>query len=200
MVEYSKPRDAASQALIELRNKMGLTQAGLAIAYLKTAVTTVAKYETSHRPPTEMLLRLSEIANEHAPELAGQFKIFYLEDVLKAVGNQVTWIGNKESARGFVTASLSGDIAIRGAMHFLTLAERARCNPEANDDPAVKAAAKKLKEDAISAFSALQAAAEKGSDPLAISIRRALEPAPSAPATSGKPKGKTSKSRPKSSR
>jgi hypothetical protein len=206
MVEYRKPRDAASLALIELRNKMGLTQAGLAVAFLKTAVTTVAKYETSHRPPTEMLLRLSEIAKAHDPALASKFRIFYLEDVLKAVGNQVTWVPKTESEplRGFVTASLSGEIAIRGAMDFLTLAQRAGCNPELQEDDVAKKVAQKMKEDAISALAALQAAAQKGEDPRASKIRAffAGTHAKHAPLgeTPSKPRGKASKSRPKSSR
>jgi hypothetical protein len=205
MVEYSKPRDEASWALIALRDKMRLTQAGLAVAFLKTAVTTVAKYETSHRPPTEMLLRLSEIAKVHAPELADQFKIFYLEDVLKALGNQVTWVPKtaSEPARGFVTASLSGEIAIRGALDFLTLAQRAGCNPELQEDDATKKVAWKMKEDAVSALAALQAAAQKGEDAQASRIRAFFagthaKHAPHQEATAASdPKAKTSKSRPK---
>jgi hypothetical protein len=46
MSEHRKPRDAASDALIALRTAMGKTQAAFAVEVLKTAVTTIARYET----------------------------------------------------------------------------------------------------------------------------------------------------------
>jgi hypothetical protein len=205
MTEYTKPRDAASQALIDLRVKMGKTQAGFAVEVLKTAVTTIARYETSHRPPGEVLLRLSEIAGEYDAELSSKFRIFYLEDVLKAVGNQVTWVPKTESepVRGFVTASLSGEIAIRGAMDFLTLAQRAGCNPELQKDDAAKKVAQKMKEDAISALAALQAAAQKGdpdSNTRSLFAGTHAKHAPFGETTPSKPKAKAAKARPKSGR
>jgi hypothetical protein len=110
MVEYRKPRDAASEALIALRLAMGKTQAAFAVEVLKTAVTTIARYETSHRPPGDVLLRLADIANEHGlAELQSKFQLFYLEDAMRNLGSKLVMVPRTgtEPARGFLTMSLS---------------------------------------------------------------------------------------------
>jgi hypothetical protein len=110
MVEYRKPRDAASEALIALRLAIGKTQAAFAVEVLKTAVTTIARYETSHRPPGDVLLRLADIANEHGlADLQSKFQLFYLEDAMKNLGSKLVMVPQTatEPARGFLTMSLS---------------------------------------------------------------------------------------------
>ncbi len=156
MDEHEKTRAAASEALIALRRAMGKTQQTFAVEVLRTAIGTVARYETSDPPRGEVLLRLSEIAGEHKlPELASKFRLFYIEDVLQALGNQITFVPGSETVppHGYLTTSLSGDHALRGAKDFLTILAQLR-------DP-------KLRANAISALSSLRKAAMKGKDPVA---------------------------------
>ena len=118
MVGYKKPRDSASVALIQLREKMGKTQAQFAVEVLKTAVTTVARYETSHRPPGDVLLRLRDIAREQGQMgLADQFQSVWLQDVDKALGPVKTFTA--ADGHGLLVSSLDGELQLRGATVFL---------------------------------------------------------------------------------
>jgi len=79
-----KKRDEASETLIALRRAMGMTQAQFAVVVLETAVTTVARYETSHPPQHELLLRLANIARQHGhDDLYGRFNFLYLKGAIQ---------------------------------------------------------------------------------------------------------------------
>jgi hypothetical protein len=156
MIEYKKTRDDASQALIDLRTKMGKTQAAFAVEVLKTAVTTIARYETSHRPPGDVLIRLSDIAREHGfHELASKFRLFYLEDVLKVIGSQITMVPEEGStpAHGYLTTFLSDELEVRLAQAFILI--RAR----------LKSPDSKVKRKAVSAVESFEKASREGENP-----------------------------------
>jgi hypothetical protein len=59
-------REAASKAVISLRAALNQTQAEFAVTTMKVAVTTVARWETTHPPTGETLLRLKQIARRSA--------------------------------------------------------------------------------------------------------------------------------------
>jgi len=62
----STKREAASEALIELRQAMGKTQQEFSTYILNSAINTVARYETTHPPKGDALLRLARIARDAA--------------------------------------------------------------------------------------------------------------------------------------
>ena len=78
-----KGRDVRSQAVIDLRGKMGITQQTLAVEYMHSAITTVARWESSHPPRGEALIRLAELAKKHRHmEICRIFLAAYLQQVL----------------------------------------------------------------------------------------------------------------------
>lgn len=179
MVDYKKPRDAASEALIALRLAMGKTQAAFAVEVLKTAVTTIARYETSHRPPGDVLLRLADIAKEHGlAELQSKFQLFYLEDAMKNLGSKLVMVPSTatEPARGFLTMSLSERTigAAQICMRLLSL-----MNSDQEIPPEVD-----------KAFSSLEKALTKDESPLVKQIHRVMLAA----GTGRMPQAKKSKS------
>jgi transcriptional regulator with XRE-family HTH domain len=123
----SKRNDPASVLLVDLRKAMKMTQQEFAVQVLQGAITTVSRYESGNPPPRgEVLFRLSDIAHKHGlRELSSQFRVLYLEDVLKAVGSQVTVIPPTETApgRGFITTSLANAWAVRIASALLFIAK-----------------------------------------------------------------------------
>jgi hypothetical protein len=89
---------------------MGKTQAAFAVEVLKTAVTTIARYETNGPPRGEVLLRLRDIAQgQGLLELSSKFELLYIDDVLKNLGSRLTMVPatRTEPARGFLIMSLS---------------------------------------------------------------------------------------------
>ncbi len=60
----NQPRHPISQAVLELRKAMGMTQTTFAIKVLKMAVSTVARFETSTPPRGDVLIKLAAIAHD----------------------------------------------------------------------------------------------------------------------------------------
>lgn len=99
MGRNSRKRHAASEAVISLREVLGLTQQTLAHE-MKTAIVTIARWETSGPPRGETLLRLAKFANQQAigtdgptlgtalGEIEGVFMSLYLDEVLANVGGE----------------------------------------------------------------------------------------------------------------
>ena len=86
MAQNEMNGDATRRALVGLRKALGKTQQAFAVEFLKVAVATVARYETSNPPRGDVLLRLSEIAAEHGEfSLKDEFLYLYLDDVLQKV-------------------------------------------------------------------------------------------------------------------
>lgn len=66
---------------------MEMTQAQFAVTVLETAVTTVARYETSHPPQGDLLLRLGEIAERRELfDLRDVFRGLFLAEVKRKLG------------------------------------------------------------------------------------------------------------------
>ena len=102
MRRNEKTRNAASRALIALREEMGKTQQQFAVEVLDTTVTTMGRYETTHPPRGEVLLTLARIAEESALSkvseqqkqirllaLRDAFREMYLEQVAENLGFQL---------------------------------------------------------------------------------------------------------------
>jgi len=102
MAYQGKKRHVASQAVIDLRKALALTQQAFAVK-LKSAITTVARWETTHPPHGQTLIRLAEEAQkarkasrgqdgERTPEtqklidLMDTFKRLYLDEVFANLG------------------------------------------------------------------------------------------------------------------
>jgi transcriptional regulator with XRE-family HTH domain len=133
MRDHEKARDAASNALIALRTAMGKTQQSFAVEDLKTAIGTIGRYETSHPPRGDVLLRLAEIADGQyraakTPEAQLEFirirDIFrgcYLDDVHENIKGDLVMFPKTKNRRvcGYLFTSLEGTDALRAAQHFL---------------------------------------------------------------------------------
>jgi hypothetical protein len=162
MTSDEKKRDAASEALISLRKALGKTQQTFAVEVLKTAIGTVAHYETSDPPRGDVLLRLGDIAASHGfEELKHKFQLLYLEGVQKSLGVQFTWIPptGSQQARGYLNVPLSGNDALAGAQAFMGILRQL----EAKDEETSNVAA--------SALRALSTAWQKHRDPTVREVR-----------------------------
>jgi transcriptional regulator with XRE-family HTH domain len=86
MKEHQITRSAASSGLVALRKALKLTQAQFAVLELQTAVTTIARYETSHPPQGDLLTRLRDIAKRHQlDDLAQTFEELYAEEAANKI-------------------------------------------------------------------------------------------------------------------
>lgn len=112
MTDNDKRRNPTSNALIELRKAMGMTQAKFAVLVLDTAITTVSRYETTHPPQGDQILRFREIAKEQAArepkgsekhrafvKLADLFSDLYHADATKKMVDQALIIPRTDAER-----------------------------------------------------------------------------------------------------
>jgi transcriptional regulator with XRE-family HTH domain len=129
MSEHEKQRHAASQAVIDLRAALNKTQAQFAVETMKTAVTTVGRWETSHPPRGEALLRLAEVAaHSKDSSLAGEFYELYLLDVIAHLPFDLLLARATETQpnRGFLIEKLIGDDELKLAREFVNKLQRMR--------------------------------------------------------------------------
>jgi hypothetical protein len=144
---------------------MEMTQAQFAVMVLESAVTTVARYETSHPPQGDLLLRLSEIALQHKLfHLRDVFRKLYFADVKRKLGFDLMTIAKTETepARGCLMLHLDGEHALAGAQSFLLINSQL-----ASNDP-------KIRRNAVAALSSLQDAARKYTNPAVGEIQDAF--------------------------
>lgn len=79
-------KDPAITALVALRHHLGLTQQRFAVEVMDSAVTTVARWETTFPPRGDVLLRLTTIAEKNdRPDLADVF----LKSLMRKLSHQV---------------------------------------------------------------------------------------------------------------
>jgi transcriptional regulator with XRE-family HTH domain len=188
MVEHQKTRDAASEALIELRKAMGKTQQTFAVEVLKTAIGTVARYETSDPPRGEVLRRLEEIARKHhLYELAAKFDLIYRKEMLKSLVSQLAWIPATETTptQGHLDVVLPDALAVEAGQAFLLLVSQ------------LGSADRKIKRNAITALSSLQSAVRRFQNPAVGEIQDTFPSAMGAshpPAPENKPQKKSKQS------
>lgn len=120
MGSHQKNADATKRAVIALRKALGKTQQTFAVEILKTAITTVARYETSHPPRGEVLLRLSDIAQSHGfSDLASEFRFLYLDEVFANLGFNLISEPFAAEPRGYLVMKLKGQKEIADARRFL---------------------------------------------------------------------------------
>jgi hypothetical protein len=116
-------RSRAGTALIALRQAIGKTQQQFAVDVLGSAVTTVARYETSNPPSGEVLVRLADIAKENnLIPLRNEFTVLYLEEVLKNVTFNMFVQQPKADgtpASGYLVLKLEGTEEIKAAAKFV---------------------------------------------------------------------------------
>lgn len=164
MKENNRTRHATSDVLIALRQAMKMSQAQFAVLVLDCAITTVGRYETTHPPQGDLLLRLAEIARQEAFEkgrspaeqqtfndLRGRFKELYVEDAREKVGGDMLMIPRTDAVRehAHVLTRVNGERAMKLANYFICVA-RALDKKGENDIP----------NEALEAFAAMQKAAE----------------------------------------
>ena len=76
-------------AVVSLRKALGMTQQRFAVEALKTAISTVARYETSHPPRGKVLIRLSQIAKRNNfVDISREFLKYYLDEVFDGLRDE----------------------------------------------------------------------------------------------------------------
>jgi transcriptional regulator with XRE-family HTH domain len=157
MEKHRKTRDAASDALVALRKAMGKTQQTFAVEVLKTAITTIARYESSNPPPRgEVLLRLRDIAVQHGfHELASRFELLFVEDITGKLAYRLTRFPATETrpAYGIGILRLEGERALSSMYDYQKILGELN-----SPDPATK-------QNAVSTLSALHRGARKTVEP-----------------------------------
>ena len=137
-------RDPASQALVDLRAALGVTQQVLAVKFLDCATTTVSRYESFGPPKGDILLTLRRIAHDHGhDEIAIRFQNLWLKEVHAALGSFAarTVVVGEFGQTGLLVATLENGPAIRASYDFLTLLQYL----ESSDEPSRAQAAKLFK-------------------------------------------------------
>ena len=129
MKKHKTQRDAASTAVSDLRLAMGMTQQRFAVEVLKTAITTVARYETTHPPRGDALLRLAKIAAQNdLLDLAARFRRLHLDEVLS--GLHFNLLVDEQTKTGWLVMKLNGQPQIDDAIDFFE-----KYRTRSNDDP-----------------------------------------------------------------
>jgi hypothetical protein len=133
MTDHEKPRNAASAAVIALRKALGMTQQAFAVEVLKTAITTIARYETSHPPRGDALLRLASAAEDrmrtsaHGEDLLrlrDEFRRLYIEEVLSSLGFSLLMAPRSDAdggPYGYLLLKLDGLEQLGAAQSFLSV-------------------------------------------------------------------------------
>lgn len=176
MKRLSKPpRAAASDGMVALRKALNMTQAEFAVLVLKTAVTTIARYETTHPPEGDLICRLEQIAEEHNLfELRDRFRELYAEEVLSKLAFTILMRpkSDEEREHAYLFTRVNGRDAILLAQYFLTVAEA--LNSEVQGE----------RESALDALGAMQKAADFiNANPVHAKLTRALADVMANPAT-----------------
>jgi hypothetical protein len=156
MNEHGKTRNAASEVLITMRSRMGKSQASFAVEVMKTAVTTVARWETHGPPSGDLLLRLRDIATEHHfHDLADRFELLYREETQKPLRSNITRVLATEDSpeHGHLTATLPSKLALEAAQALVLLLAQLD-----SPDP-------KIKQNALSTLSSLRAGVRRFENP-----------------------------------
>jgi transcriptional regulator with XRE-family HTH domain len=144
------PRNAASRAVLNLRTTLGQTQQSFATD-IKTALTTVSRWEGRLPPHGETLLRLRDVAEKAArrrnvpkPEVERLIQIrdvfheLYWRELLSDKDAQlITFLPTEtKPVRGYLLVKVEGDIEIDAARKVLVLgvANAVKNTPEVSDE------------------------------------------------------------------
>jgi hypothetical protein len=116
--------DEASKLVIELRRVLDKTQQAFAVEFMKTAITTIARWETSHPPRGKALIRLAEIADQSGfPLLGEEFEVLYADDMVPNLRSDVLAHVSSETETeepcGYVIFKFNERYTISRAIEFL---------------------------------------------------------------------------------
>jgi hypothetical protein len=137
MKRNEKKRHAASNAVIALRNALGKTQQEFAVEVVKTAIGTVAVWETTRPPRGEALLRLADVADRAQStdpslfesktllltKLGDVFRRLYLDEVKTNLGdNRGPIVGHVDGKEDFyLFIKLNGPDQLKIAWDLINL-------------------------------------------------------------------------------
>ena len=135
-MENDRTRHATSDALIALRQAMKMTQAQFAVLVLDSAITTVGRYETTHPPQGDLLLRLAKIAEQEAQKerspaeqeifihLKDRFKELYVQDLLEKLECNLLMMPrtDAEQEHAYLVTRVNGERAMTLTLDFLVVA------------------------------------------------------------------------------
>ena len=117
-----------------LRKKMGKTQTTFAVEVMKTAISTIARWETGDPPHGSALLRLAKIADESGTaayrdgtqdgfpfiQLALTFQRLYLEEVIRDLGRTTPLLHiNPQNGKFYLVMEGEGEAQFQLAEKFL---------------------------------------------------------------------------------
>lgn len=117
-----KMRHPASEALVTLRAALGMTQSEFSRNILSTSKITLARYETSHPPSGDLLLRLAAIAAKHGQrELQRTFQILYYEELFKQLGGPRLTVIATTPPKGYLMLELIGAEELKAGELLMSL-------------------------------------------------------------------------------
>jgi transcriptional regulator with XRE-family HTH domain len=106
-MRQNKQRHPASEALIELREALGMSQQDFAVTELKSALNTVGRYETTNPPRGDTLLRLAEIAERRSlPKIAARFRRLHSDQLLSDTGLKNALSIDPQTGKGWLLLKL----------------------------------------------------------------------------------------------
>lgn len=130
-----RTRHPASDAVLDLREALEKTQPELAMM-VGASRTSVARWETSHPPRGETLLRLAKFAKQqaigkHGPtvgESLGKVEIafmsLYFDEILENVGGEI--LADPRTGKGYLLTKLENSEQVSAAMKFLLSKSKGR--------------------------------------------------------------------------
>ena len=125
MRSANMPRSAASCAALALRTALGMTQQQFAVEIVKTAIGTVAVWETGRPPKGDVLLRLADVAWEHGQWLlAEEFSKLFLEEVMPRLRRTMVRHVFADSTSGYVLCRFDNAKAAAEGAVFLRRSAR----------------------------------------------------------------------------
>jgi transcriptional regulator with XRE-family HTH domain len=104
MIRNDTAQNAASKLVIELRKALGQTQQVFA-SEIKTAVTTIGRWETNNPPPRgDALIKLAGVAERHGygDSLANQFRRLYFDEAMATLGRNAKVGATGSATTGYV--------------------------------------------------------------------------------------------------
>jgi len=114
-----------------------MSQAQFAVLVLDCAITTVGRYETTHPPQGDLLLRLAKIAEQETfkegrspaeqeifNDLNGRFKELYIQDAREKLGGDMLMMPrtDAEQEHAYLVTRVNGERAMTLTIDFLLVA------------------------------------------------------------------------------
>ena len=134
MRRHKKTRTEASRAVIALRHALGKTQQEFA-QLLKTAISTIGRWETKDPPKGDALLQLAEAAWRHdQTAICGDFELLFLDETLPRLRkNMLQRIGEDS---GYVVCRYDTSRDVPSAAEFLDRSARRLAQPTTKEEKA----------------------------------------------------------------